>query len=210
MPKPPSRLAKAPRLWLVEPHVDDVFLSLHTHITGRWAAYPKTIVSVFSTPRREEEGRAYAMAVGCDYLALGLAESGGLGKEPGKVPPFSEWRLECRPGDVLVFPLGLQHPDHLAVVGRIPEDRYVLRYLDTPYYAKQKLGEEMQEKASGLEVFSLAYSGARKWAHIPTFKTQAKFFHFNPPESLPRLELVLCRLDPISTASTPPSPFRWS
>lgn len=177
--------------WLIEPHSDDVYLSLHQHIVSLWKEVPKTIVTVFSTPKRSLESRSYAEATGCSYLSLECREGGGLTKRPGEVPPFSEWPLVWRAGDVIIFPLGLQHPDHLAVVSRVPKGKVVWRYLDTPYYGKQKLAGEIQEKISGMVIHSLLYASVSKWKHIPKFKSQAKFFHFNPPESLPRIEMVL-------------------
>ena len=98
--------------WLIEPHADDVFLSLHQHIVSRWKDIPKTIVTVFADHRRQREAAVYARAVGCSHISLGLTESGSLKSTAPAIPPITDWDLSIRTTDQLIFPLGLQHPDH--------------------------------------------------------------------------------------------------
>jgi len=177
--------------WLIEPHADDVFLSLHQHIVDLWKDVSKTIVTVFATQQRVKEAREYALAVKCRHFCLGLEEGGGLSQKAGFVPPFDEWKLPRKRGDVLIFPIGIQHPDHLAVAKRVPTIGVVWRYLDTPYYTKQKVAQELIEKTRGRCIRSIRYATRHKWKHVEKFKSQGKFFFYNPPNTLPRMEVVM-------------------
>lgn len=184
--------------YLVEPHADDVFLSLHAHITGPWKSRPLTIVTVYAEPDRKKEAEEYASSVGCHHVCLSLPEVGGITNQTERYcPPWEEWGSygmpEVRRGDVLVFPVGLQHPDHLALAGIVPDivGCTIWRYLDCPYYAKLKLREEVATKCSSLTVLSLMWARKDKWKKVQIFKSQGKYFYYNPPESLPLMELVL-------------------
>ena len=168
---------------VVEPHPDDAFLSLGWHLEHVWRNTERWIVSVYANTQRAAEGQAYATSVGAQYLCLGLDES-RMDSAASPIRPVAELEdvLSRFRGAVWYFPLGLQHPDHLRVAASRPVG--AMRYLDTPYQCKQKLAEDLQRKVEGMGVVSLCYPGLRKWRHIPLFKSQAKFFHFNPKESL--------------------------
>lgn len=98
--------------WIIEPHADDAFLSLHAHLTTLWSAHARTIVTLFTDEERAEETAAYARAIGCRHMTLGLPD-GRWGK-PAMIPPLDDW-LPQGHGDVLICPLGLRHPDHIEI-----------------------------------------------------------------------------------------------
>lgn len=180
------------RILVVEPHPDDAYLSLGWHLENLWVDRHRLIVSVYCDKRRSAEAAVYAETIGADSSCLGLPES-RMDSDPGRlrrIPELLEYLdHEIQPDDEVLFPLGLQHPDHLRVAAsRTPG---AFRYLDTPYQAKQKLGTELLKKAAGMSIRSIIYPGARKWRHSAIFKSQAKFFYYNRPESLRMPEIVL-------------------
>lgn len=160
---------------VVEPHSDDAFLSLGAHIE-RWVKRGDAvnILTVCSgTRKRAEDAQAYAKAVGASWQ--------GLGFEDTKLDhPLIDmvWRKDS----IIIGPLGIQNEDHLAVVKGLPPR--ALRYIDQPYATIQKNSEEVTRRVAGLQCVSYLKPGIRKWRHIPLFKDQAKFFHYNPPEKL--------------------------
>lgn len=172
------------KLLVVEPHPDDAFLSLGWHLEKVW---PKTgvitgvtILTVYHDDRRGKEGKAYADKVGAEWIGLGLDESAMLSSRQGtrKVDHLLSWMDDNRETfDVSVFPVGLQHPDHMRVAAT--RERTSLRYLDTPYAQKRKLEEELIERTEGLPVLSIAFPPKTKWRHKGIFKSQSKFFFYN-------------------------------
>lgn len=176
-------------LWLVEPHSDDIFLSLHQHIVGPFKLLEKTIITVFSDKKRKAESELYAEAVNCQHACLMGFESNGLKRSAGKIPknwpPFKN-------GDKVILPLGLQHPEHIKVSNLPISSTVELSfYLDSPYFAKQKLADQVQELLEGMCIESFLQVNKRKWSHIEKFKSQSKFFYFNPPDKLPQIEMVV-------------------
>lgn len=166
------------KILVVEPHPDDAFLSLGWHIRKLWAEEDVTILTVYADARRTKEATAYAESVGAKSLCLGLAETKMLasGTKTRMVPELAT-ALKGIPYDRVIFPLGLQHPDHLSVAATRPAGAW--RYLDTPYQTKQKLGESLNQKMDGMLIRFICFPPKRKWDSIPIFKSQAKFFHFN-------------------------------
>ena len=181
------------KILIVEPHPDDAFLSLGWHIEKTWKDYERTIVTVYSNERRTEEAKAYATAVGAASIALGLEETKMLGEGDRKAEPALRTLLEGLELDIVVLPLGLQHPDHHRVARTRTGFKcwQLWRYCEVPYQFKQKLAEEFQKKIEGKEVVSAVWPNKRKWRHVPIFKSQSKFFHFNPIEGLQGMELVV-------------------
>ncbi len=182
-------------LWLIEPHADDVFLSLHQHIVGRWNDKQKTIVTVYANKKREREAKAYAEAVGCQHVCLRGIESGNMSLPSGEIPEVAieSFIKSLVSRDTIVLPLGLQHPEHITTSKLISRGMpYTLwYYLDTPAYAKKKLDEELNWAVRNHSIISIAQVSARKWKYASYFKTQSLFFHYNPPEKLPKTELVI-------------------
>lgn len=178
-------------IWVIEPHVDDAFLSLHAHIQN-WVASGETvgIYTVFSNARRQMEGEQYASKVKAQYASLGCEEGMNGLEGATKVIPLSKWDTPFRKRDQLVFPIGLQHPDHKTIGDMAPKGCW--RYLDVPYVAKQKLGEYVNRSIEGMTIVSIRFASKRKWRHIEIFKSQAKFYYYNPPETMSKIpEIVL-------------------
>jgi len=182
---------------VIEPHPDDAFLSLGHHIEKIWRDREVRIVSVYSNERRGREAGEFADAVGASSSVIGLTETNMAGELSRRLETSLREPLEALSNSIVVCPIGLQHPDHLRVRNSV--DEYVSKgtevwyYLDTPYQTKQKLSEELREATTGMTVVSIAYPGARKWRHVSIFKSQAKFFHFNPMKDLRIPETVLTR-----------------
>lgn len=164
----------ASSILVVEPHADDAFLSVGQHIE-EWvkAGVAVTILTVFSgTRKRAEDAQKYAQAVGASWVGLGFVEG-----EPTRGHPTIPFHTQ------IVLPLGLTHPEHVAVRKAL-EEPGAWYYLDQPYAITQKNGELVTELMVGRPVVSYRKPGARKYRHIPLFKDQAKFYHYNPPEKL--------------------------
>lgn len=199
MPPLPKKLKSTNlSIVVVEPHPDDAFLSMGHMLETQFKEWDKTIVTVYCDRTRTREALAYATAIGAKCVTLGLEESKMLSVEEVIEPiqALVDLLNPMRP-DLLAFPLGLQHPDHKRVA-RTAEDNFssALRYLDTPYQAKQKLGVELNSLINGMTVRSINYPHARKWRHVPVFKSQAKFFHFNKTIEEGRIPEIL--LEPYS------------
>lgn len=180
------------RIVVVEPHVDDAFLSLGWHLERLWAEFDRTIITVYSDPARDKEAVEYAAAVGAKSVSLGLSESPMQSNcRPQTINALrSELDdLKLTPDDRVYFPLGLQHPDHLSVAATRPVG--AMRYIDTPYQLKQKLSDSLLDRCEGMRLASICYPPKLKWRHVPIFKSQAKFFHFNPMHDLRLAEIVL-------------------
>lgn len=181
---------------IVEPHPDDAFLSLGEHIEKAWKEDQIYIVSVYADKRRTSEAVNYAAAVGAGSFSFELVQSKMKGERGKGIEPTLNHQLtslcEKLDVDVVLLPLGLQHPDHLRVSKAKPKGNHVLRYyVDTPYQLKLKNGQQLRERTTGMVVDSMLYPSARKYRHAEIFKSQSKFFHFNPPEKIRTMEMVL-------------------
>lgn len=178
----------------VEPHADDAYLSCHQHIVD-WIKEGKTvvIVTVFSgTRKRAVDGRTYAEAVGAQWVGLGFDEFAEPEARNAYLntpfdPLVGHLSMLYSAGDVqVVSPLGIQNPDHKAVHEWLKASNdQLLYYVEIPYYTKLKNNDEV----NGL-LLSKRIASIRKPKHYKAddkywkcFKDQAKFFHFNPPES---------------------------
>ncbi len=182
------------RMIVVEPHPDDAYLSLGWHLENLWRDQERWIITVYSNQKRAAEGEAYAGAIGAEYINLGLEEAPMASTSPiRRIEELGQVLKELKvyETDSLLFPLGLQHPDHLRVAATRPGR--VLRYLDTPYQMKLKLRDDLQRRAEGMSIYSICFPHKAKWRHIGLFKSQAKFFHFNPLEQYRLPEIVLCQ-----------------
>jgi hypothetical protein len=182
---------------VVEPHADDAFLSVGQHIEN-WVkqGIRVVIVTVFSaTRKRAEDAAAYAKAVGAEWNGLGFVEGEPLpnnavgasfpdlfpGTDTGK-----DWQV--------ILPLGITHPEHIAVRGWLEDCFNAQFYVDQPYAIIQKNNDLITNLLVGREVVSYCKPGIRKYRHIPLFKDQAKFYHYNPPEKLVQTcELIVGR-----------------
>lgn len=171
------------KIIVVEPHPDDAFLSLGWHLEKLWKNEDRTILTVYADSKRSKEAEAYADSIGAKSIVLGLEESKMLSSRTvRRIPEIADFfngngnRPKAYYHRVL-FPIGLQHPDHLDVAAsRIPGSA---RYLDTPYQTKQKLADCLLEKVDGMIVGSLLFPPKMKWRKAAIFKSQAKFFYYN-------------------------------
>lgn len=188
---------------VIEPHADDAFLSLGGHIemwTKKTPGARVTIVTVYSgTRKRERDAAAYAEAVGAAWLGLGAEEPDVDGRKAMRA--LAAWRYDPPPkGDTLdvYIPLAFANPEHAhvrtAVEGRLADLGLPppLYYLDQPYASVQANGDDAQGTLFDTVVVSYLRPPARKYRHIPLFKDQAKFFHFNPAGKLQHnIELIV-------------------
>lgn len=184
------------KLLIVEPHPDDAFLSLGWHLKKLWPdkGTECSILTVYHDDRRGKEAERYAESVKARWFGLGLDESKMLSEteKVGKVTELKTW-LDEHGGEFsrVVFPLGLQHPDHLRVAATRPPGAW--RYLDTPYCHKLKLQELVWDKSEGMAVVSMTFPPKHKWKAKDIFKSQAKFFYYNENLAEYRApEVVLC------------------
>lgn len=177
------------KILVIEPHPDDAFISLGWHLEKLWAKDERTILTVYATPRRAKEAEAYAQAIGASSIVLGLSESpmGSLG--PIRPERALRQALGALKWDRILFPLGLQHPDHLRVAAT--RTGGAERYLDLPYAAKLKLAESLSKRAEEMRTVSICFPPKRKWRYAPIFKSQSKFFYFNPLQDYKLPEIVL-------------------
>lgn len=179
---------------VIEPHADDAFLSLGQMIED-WtkSGQSVTIMTVYSgTRQRARDAQAYARAVRADWIGLGAVEAGNA-RENGAawVPPYDpEYARLLREEPLVLLPLGVGgHPEHIFIrdvmtAMRSKGDGDTWYYVDQPYACKQKNAGELSRMLQGRRVEFFRKPGARKWRHVPLFKDQAKFFHFNPIDSL--------------------------
>jgi LmbE family N-acetylglucosaminyl deacetylase len=166
------------RLIVIEPHADDAYLSLHEHLL-RWkrGGFRITILTVQSAvENRAEEAEAYARAIGVDWM--------GLGYDYGQLPTTID--LAEPASTLIVAPFGLQHPDHIAIRAIL---RPALCYLDIPYYTKQKNQTELNQKLTDHELHSIytPAHGKQNKKYWGCFRSQAKFFYYNPPREIARI-----------------------
>ena len=165
----------SPDFVVVEPHADDAFLSVGAHIE-EWTKAGKRvlIVTVFSgTRKRGSDARAYASATHADWEGWGYVEGEPL---PSCLPTLP---AQAR----VVLPLGIAPPEHMTVRDAFAGPG-VWYYLDQPYAIVQKNGPRVTDLLEGRPVVSYRKPGVRKYRHIPLFKDQAKFYHYNPAEKL--------------------------
>ncbi len=177
---------------VIEPHPDDAFLSLGWHLEELWKDYQRTILTVYANDIRAREAYRYATTIGAQSIVLGLEESRMDSNGPLIREKALDKVLEDISFDEVVFPLGLQHPDHFKVAASSWSGCW--RYIDTPYQTKSKLQHQLQDKTLEMQVVSISFPGVRKWQHIPVFKSQAKFFHFNKMATMRLPEIVLTDL----------------
>jgi len=178
---------------IIEPHCDDAFLSLGWHIEKWKKDFNITIITVFCNPKRAIEAANYAKSLDINSIVIKpfLQETEMLGEYTiNTINPILNYLVDnCLYNkkyniQTILCPIGLQHPDHKNIrftldSGLIKSKELVQYYLDTPYQSKQKLAGELLENVKGYVIESILYPNARKWRHCVTFKSQAKFFHFN-------------------------------
>lgn len=181
---------------VVEPHADDAFLSVGSHIE-RWVktGNPVRIVTLFPVERGSlRDARDYAALVGAVWNGLELPGAG----EPISDAVARAVRNYCPKGSQWILPLGVapveQNPhtrDHEDVRARF-ETPGCWYYVDQPYAIIQKHSERVTEKLKDMRMVSYIKPGANKWKRgVPIFRSQAKFFHFNEGNLPKTFELLV-------------------
>lgn len=175
-----SMVTSSMNIVVVEPHSDDAFLSLGWHIEN-WIrdGHPVHIITLYPVNRRSLlDARDYAKAVDASWTGYEM-QTGPMPKQRIKLPPGQ-----------LILPLGGAPLDQTSHT----QDHWNVRcwlerpgcwyYLDQPYAIVQKHSIRFAKMLTGMNVISYSKPPIRKWRHIPLFRGQAKFFHFNPAEKL--------------------------
>lgn len=179
---------------VIEPHADDAFLSLGQMIED-WTKSGQnvTIMTVYSgTRHRARDAQAYARAVRAGWIGLGAIEAGNARENgAGLIGPYDPaYARLLREEPLVLLPLGVGgHPEHILIrdvmtAVRSKGDGDTWYYADQPYASKQKNAGELSRILQGRRIEFFRKPGARKWRHVPLFKDQAKFFYYNPIESL--------------------------
>lgn len=182
------------RYLVVEPHADDAFLSLGGHIE-KWikGGDEVTIATIYSgTRKRSRDALSYAEAVGAFWVGMEAVEGKTKLEDPIACSNACK-ALRCMllsstvEPDVILLPVGIAHPEHVFVRNCMEGgwfDGQFHYYFDQPYSMVSTNREELLAKVRGARIESYLKPHLRKYRHIPLFRDQAKFFHFNPAESL--------------------------
>lgn len=180
---------------VVEAHADDAFLSLGWHIEKLWRDRNVTILTVYCDAKRAKEAAEYASVVGCKSICLNLEPEHHLKDKDAPVKPVKELQKwldnYATKYSLVIFPLGLQHPEHKNCAECYSDLLHKYAYLDTPYQSKPMNAEELQEKARNLPIESIVFPSKLKWRRKEIFKSQSKFFHFNNLEDTKLPEIIL-------------------
>lgn len=176
---------------VVEPHSDDAWLSCGQHLLSWTKTKRVAILTVYGNPRRLREASAFADFVGASHATTALPETSlGLGKD---------WETELPPGaldellgvsGVVVGPLGLRHPEHLATVAALGARRD-LAYIEMPYALTQKNAPEVSTVASGLTIESWMPRSARIDRASELFRSQSLFWRYNEDRMKNAVEVLL-------------------
>lgn len=177
---------------IFEPHPDDVFLSM-----GWWLMNEiKTnkisveIVTVFCNTKRGVEAGEYANRIGANAICM-YNEENKMNLEFDKIdykPIYQQiktyidfYNKECNNKVTYYFPLGLQHPDHIALrhASSFVSKWQYKAYIDTPYQAKKKNHVDLNTKLKGMEIEAMIFPPKKKWDLASIYKSQSLFFHYN-------------------------------
>lgn len=183
------------RIFVVEPHSDDAFLSLGGHIE-QWIEQGRKVTILTLVPVKKNSlpnAQEYAARVGADWR--GFSFLGGNTPWSLYKPPVKPWPPEH---SRVVLPLGVAPLDQTEHT----QDHWNIRkwlqypgcwyYLDQPYAIVQKHRERVNDFLRGMQVVSYVKPSAQKWRHIPIFTAQSKFFFYNPEEKLRQtVELIV-------------------
>jgi hypothetical protein len=176
--------------FIIEPHVDDAYLSLHQHIVD-WVLMGDevTIASVFSgTRNRTQDAIEYTTALGIHWVGYGYDEAVSL-IEPFKQPfVFHSYDGLPRTSYLLYAPCGIEHPVHTRVNNWILAD---FHYLDIPYAYKDRNRQLRRQLLSG-HIISTKRARTSKGHYWKCFPDQLSFFGRNSPSTyLDNPEVVL-------------------
>ena len=181
---------------IIEPHADDAFLSLGSHIEKWNKECPVEICTVYSgTRKRAVDASAYATAVKAKHYTLGYVE--GI---EDFIPDVSEdLYLELTAGKEVYLPLYLTHKEHEIVrdifvnFHKKHKNCELFFYLDQPYALKQKNTDTINEYLRDYRLISYLVPNKRKLRHIPLFKDQSKFFYFEKGSVEKIIEMIFSK-----------------
>jgi hypothetical protein len=181
-------------IYVVEPHSDDAFLSLGwTMRTWIGEGRHVEVVTVHSREAdRAAEAQAFAQAIGATWRGLDHPAT-ALNRlyQPDGLPPLPDPLLpeECRdPGATRVWPLGLEHPEHVAVADRGGADP---RYIDVPYQFNGRRQAEIDACLRGRVLEHWLSPSSRKWDDSAHFASQAGLFQLYPVASLAHVPEII-------------------
>ena len=153
-------------IYVIEPHCDDAFLSLHEYIK----TFKPSIVSVFGDKKRYKESEKYSAVMGVPHYIVRDEE--GLKKFLKKLDPDL---------DVVLVPVAIEHKEH-QLVRRIVEKNfcgYMYYYVDQPYGMKVKNSKTLWRMLIMKKLEWFSRPNARKWQYSKIYKSQAKLFYYN-------------------------------
>lgn len=199
------------KIYVIEPHSDDCFLSLGAHVE-EWVKQGTevTIITVYArTRKRADDAAGYSRAVRAGWIGMDYTETGGGLRS---VPPdihgnafdfMSEVFPIAGTDTKVLIPLSVGHPEHetvrIAVEQNAAAHGYesnLLYYLDSPYMITQALNEKVNDALRGMTVVSYRKPHARKWRHCTLFRDQQRFFYFNRDRLKETFELIVAYTAP--------------
>jgi hypothetical protein len=184
------------KVFVIEPHADDAFLSLGWSIRT-WVRQGQEVevVTVFSADeRRARESAAWAASIGAAWSGLGYDGYVGEWRADFPVVPLATPLLPvqmlesdaCR-----VWPLGLENSEHVAVAAQAGETDF--RYVDTPYQLHPYRQREVREALSSRTIAWWQCAPSAKWNARTLFESQEVLFEAFPPATLLGLPEVVVR-----------------
>jgi hypothetical protein len=176
----------ADTIWVIEPHADDAFLSLGWSIR-KWSHEGRHvgIVTVYTSEAyRVKETQLWAEAIGAEWHGLGHDQpaSEWFGTTD-TVPPLPAPLLPApmmSPSSCRIWPLGVQHPDHIIVAGSAPAGD--LHYVDTPYQVFSFNQGRVREALVGRTIEWWLVPPPEKWTASRFFASQKELFDRFTPE----------------------------
>ncbi len=191
-------------IYVIEPHSDDAFLSLGWTLRT-WIGEGRRvgIVTVHSAETdRAQEAKAYASAIGATWL--GLDRPSTPVRElfrPGAVPALPDPLLpeELRdPSATRLWPLGLEHPEHVAVAEANPGDPC---YVDVPYLLNERRQEQVDARLRGRTIERWVAPPPQKWDDADHFPSQAALFTLYPVASMVHVPEIIVTGGPVEPAA---------
>jgi len=185
---------------IVQPHTDDAYLSLHSHMV-RWIKQGDLVtIATCWAGTRYFEAENYANAIKAEHQSLWDQDEhhpeykeAPAGEGPALYIPRLPESAEHWYDNLVYLPLGIQHQEHKTVSRMTLPGCHVSWYLDHPYYAKTTKHDEVNELMKDRKVVSFEAPSGRKYHDKFTkiFKTQSMFFHYNTEKLKGLPEVIL-------------------
>jgi hypothetical protein len=185
-------------IFVIEPHADDAFLSLGGSI-HEWAGEGRDVevVTVFTSDQaRARETERWAASVGARWRGLGHEQ-----RDTARLTRAAKTVLDLPtpllPAEMMsasacrIWPLGFQHPDHIAVATCAPERD--LRYLETPYQLSLPSQPKVRQALEGRTIEWWLVPPRAKWEGSRFFESQTRLFEWFSPDVLQMVPEVVVR-----------------